>query len=145
MQLKLLRTLTDLFVGWPGLTVVVVIVISVGIYLDSGNFTSVRGRTAIQNLLTGHTLKFEGYAFFYRSDGKVVGEVAQNYDVGVWEAFENVYCEQWQIWGDGIRRCFAIETDGDRLRRTGTGFPFDENDAPINEFQRLEGNQIYSH
>lgn len=144
MQFKLLRTLTGIFIGWPGLTVVVVIVISVGVYLDSGNFTSVRGRTTIQNLLSGHTLKFEGYAFFYRKDGKVVGEVAQSYDVGVWEAFENVYCEQWQIWGDGIRRCFAIETDGDRLRRTGTGFPFDENDAPINEFQRLEGNQIYS-
>ena len=132
------------FVGWPGLTVIGVFVISVGMYFDSGNFTGVSGRTAIQNLLTGHTLKFEGYAFYYRSDGKVLGVVAHNYDVGVWEAFENVYCEQWEVWGDGIRRCFSIEADSDRLRRIGTGFPFDEIHAPVNEFKRLEGNQVYS-
>ena len=144
MPLKFLKNLTDYLLGWPGFGLLVIFVTTAGMYLDSGNFTGVKGRAVIQNLLTGHTLKFEGYAFYYAGDGKVFGEVAQNYDVGKWEAFESVYCEQWQIWGNGIRRCFAIEKDGDRFRRTGTGFPFDENDAPIDEFLRLEGNQIYS-
>ena len=143
MQFKTLRTLADFFIGWPGLTVAVILTVSLGIYFDTGNFTAVKGRTTIHYLLSGHTLKFEGYAFFYRSDGKVLGEVAQNYDVGTWEAFEKVFCEQWQLWGEGTRRCFSIETDGNRYRRIGTGFPFDDNHAPISEFQRLEGNQIY--
>ena len=137
-----LRKLIAYFTGWPGLAALSIIGSAIGLYLENKGFTAVTERTAIHQLLAGHTLKAEGYRFYYAGDGRAVGEVIKNVDVGRWEAFDNVYCEQWQVWGGGIRRCWALETDGDRVKRTGTGFPFNENDPTVNELQRVEGNQV---
>ncbi|MEM7294608.1 MAG: hypothetical protein AAF420_14605 [Pseudomonadota bacterium] len=130
--------------GWPGLVVGVAIAMATALYLDARSFKAVTNSALIEQLLEGYTLKSEGFSFYYASDGRVVGEVSGTYDVGEWEALDNVYCEQWQVWGEGVRRSWTISTAEDRVRRKGFGYPFNENDLPVNEFSRVKGNQIYS-
>ena len=144
MLVKYLRTLVAYFVGWPGLTLVLVATFVATLNNDAKRFTELSNQQSIEDLLTEHTLKAPEYAFYYRPDGKAFGSVGHTFDVGTWEAHDAVYCEQWRIWGEGLRRCWTLAIQGDRVKRTGTGFPFNENDPPVNEFQRVEGNRVYS-
>ena len=112
-------------------------------YSRSKGFVDLSSRDEIFHLLDGYTLKADGYLFYYASDGVAVGRVGNVFDTGTREVFEGAYCEQWQIWGRGEQRCWSVQVEGDRVKRTGMGAAFNAYDAPTNEFERLPGNHIY--
>ncbi|MEM7206651.1 MAG: hypothetical protein AAF434_02390 [Pseudomonadota bacterium] len=144
MQIKHVRELLRDLLGWPGVAIAAVASMAVALQLDSHRFEKVNGKSAIYALLADHTLKADGYAFFYQTDGRVIGQVGATYDVGEWEALDDVFCEKWNVYGNGTRRCWSVEIDGNQVRRTGSGFPFNENDLPVNLFERLAGKHVYN-
>ena len=53
----------------------------------------------------------------WKADGTLLGSTVRGVsDSGKWWVEGDLYCRQWQSWGDGKKACWTLYLDGDKLR-----------------------------
>ncbi|MEM7294112.1 MAG: hypothetical protein AAF420_12065, partial [Pseudomonadota bacterium] len=75
----------------------------------------------IAEMLTGNTLRGEGFQLYYEADGVMRGWLRGHLDSGTWWVKSDHYCVRWKVWGYGDDLCWYVKREGERIIRNGVG------------------------
>ena len=97
---------------------------------------------AIDEMLRGNVLKTEQFSFYYAPSGFVYGRIGSQADRGTWTVEDRGYCEHWLVWGEGQKICWAVESKGKFVRRTGKSVPSYKQVPVVNELVWMDGEHL---